>query len=156
MPFVIKNAAIFNNLITKINQENSSQQLGALRMINIYADELVIEVFRYIVSRGMFIEKLATNSNYFKDPRLISIFNYIKENIAGDLSNKVLANVANVSEDYVGQYFKMLTGMNPQDYIEYQRMERSVHLLRTTKRVSAISGRKWATKTPPISADASR
>ena len=34
------------------------------------------------------------------------------------LSNKVLANVANVSEDYVGQYFKMLTGINPQDYID--------------------------------------
>jgi AraC-like DNA-binding protein len=42
--------------------------------------------------------------------------------------------VANVSEDYVGQYFKMLTGINPQDYIEYQRMEKAVNLLRTTKK----------------------
>jgi AraC-like DNA-binding protein len=54
--------------------------------------------------------------------------------LGGDLSNKVLANVANVSEDYVGQYFKMLTGINPQDYIEYQRMEAAVGLLRTTKK----------------------
>jgi AraC-like DNA-binding protein len=46
----------------------------------------------------------------------------------------VLANVANVSEDYVGQYFKMLTGINPQDYIEYQRMEAAVGLLRTSKK----------------------
>jgi len=41
-------------------------------------------------------------NTYFKDPRLIDIFNYIKENLSGNLSNKVLAGVANVSEDYVG------------------------------------------------------
>ena len=82
----------------------------------------------------MFVEQLATNSTYFKDPRLIDIFAYIRENLDGDLSNKQLANVANVSEDYVGQYFKMLTGINPQDYIEYQRMEAAVTLLRTTKK----------------------
>jgi AraC-like DNA-binding protein len=28
----------------------------------------------------------------------------------------------------------MLTGINPQDYIEYQRMEMAVNLLRTTKK----------------------
>jgi AraC-like DNA-binding protein len=65
---------------------------------------------------------------------LIDLFNFIKLNIGGDLSNKVLAKVANVSEDYVGQYFKMLTGINPQDYIEYQRMEAAVELLRTSKK----------------------
>ncbi len=95
---------------------------------------MVIEIIRYILENRMFVEQLATNSTYFKDPRLIDIFAYIKENIGGDLSNKVLASVANVSEDYVGQYFKMLTGINPQDYIEYQRMEKAVNLLRTTKK----------------------
>jgi AraC-like DNA-binding protein len=45
----------------------------------------------------------------------------------------VLADVANVSEDYVGQYFKFLTGSNPQDYVEYQRMELALDLLRTSK-----------------------
>jgi AraC-like DNA-binding protein len=65
---------------------------------------------------------------------LIDLFNFIKTNIGGDLSNKVLAKIANVSEDYVGQYFKMLTGINPQDYIEYQRMEAAVDLLRTSKK----------------------
>ena len=37
----------------------------------------------------------------------------LKHHLGGDLSNKTLASVANVSEDYVGQYFKMLTGINP-------------------------------------------
>ncbi len=80
----------------------------------------------------MFVEQLATNNNYFKDERLLDIFGYIKDNLNGDLSNKTLSAIASVSEDYVGQYFKMLTGINPQDYIEYQRMEAAVNLLRTT------------------------
>src|SRR5690606_23252387 len=93
----------------------------------------LVEIVRHILKNRLFVEELSTNSTYFKDPRLIDMFNYIKKSIGGDLSNKVLANVANVSEDYVGQYVKMLTGINPQDYIEYQRMEKAVDLLRTSK-----------------------
>ena len=114
--------------------EDMSDEIGKGRIIKIKTEEIVIEVIRYIIQNRLFVEQLATNSTYFKDPRLIDIFAYIKDHIGGDLSNKVLANVANVSEDYVGQYFKMLTGINPQDYIEYQRMEAAVGLLRTTKK----------------------
>ena len=96
--------------------------------------------FIYILNNNLFVEKLATNITYFKDPRLLDIFAFIKNNIGGDLSNKILANVANVSEDYVGQYFKMLTGINPQDYIEYQRMESAVNLLRTSKKSIRVIG----------------
>jgi AraC family transcriptional regulator, activator of mtrCDE len=39
--------------------------------------------------------------------------------------------VANVSEEYVRQYFKSMTGINPQAYIEYQRMEKAVRLLQS-------------------------
>lgn len=133
-PFIMQGASTLSTLMSKINNEAQNDNPGRKRLINLYTDELVIEIFRYILNNNLFVEKLATNSNYFKDPRLIDIFNYIKDNLPGDLSNKVLANVANVSEDYVGQYFKMLTGINPQDYIEYQRMERAVSLLRTSKK----------------------
>jgi AraC-like DNA-binding protein len=131
-PFVIKSDEI-NYIIKQIIQETSSTLPGKNRVVKIKTEHLVVETIRYIIVHKLFVERLATNSTYFKDPRLIEIFNYIKENISGDLSNKTLANVANVSEDYVGQYFKMLTGINPQDYIEYQRMEEAVNLLRTTK-----------------------
>ena len=120
--------------IKEILLEDMSDEIGKGRIIKIKTEEIVIEVIRYIIQNRLFVEQLATNSTYFKDPRLIDIFAYIKDHIGGDLSNKVLANVANVSEDYVGQYFKMLTGINPQDYIEYQRMEAAVGLLRTTKK----------------------
>lgn len=133
-PFVIEKGQIISDLIYQINNENSSKRAGKERIIKLLAEQLTIELIRYIVDHKLFLEQFATNSTYFKDPRLIDIFTFIKENLSKDLSNKILANVANVSEDYVGQYFKMLTGINPQDYIEYQRMEMAVNLLRTSKK----------------------
>ena len=131
-PFVLKSDDV-NFTIKQLFLESNSDEPGSNRIVKLKTEQLVVEIIRYIIKHRLFVEQLATNSTYFKDPRLIDIFNYIKENINGDLSNKVLAGVANVSEDYVGQYFKMLTGINPQDYIEYQRMEEAVSLLRTTK-----------------------
>jgi len=122
-------------------REDFSSAPGKERVIKLNTERIVIEIIRYILEKRLFVEQLATNSTYFKDPRLIDIFAFIKKNLGGDLSNKVLANVANVSEDYVGQYFKMLTGINPQDYIEYQRMEMAVNLLRTSKKSIREIGR---------------
>jgi len=132
-PFKIaKNEMIYKFLMETI-KEQYSQNPGRDRVIKINTERIAIEVIRYVIANGLFVEQLATNVTYFKDPRLIDIFGYIKDHLGGDLSNQQLANVANVSEDYVGQYFKMLTGINPQDYIEYQRMEAAVNLLRTSK-----------------------
>ena len=131
-PFLVKSDDI-NFTIKQLYLETTSEEPGSSRVVKLKTEQLVVEIIRYIIKFRLFVEQLATNSTYFKDPRLIDIFNFIKENINGDLSNKVLAEVANVSEDYVGQYFKMLTGINPQDYIEYQRMEEAVNLLRTSK-----------------------
>lgn len=133
-PFVIKGNPKVIPAVATIIEESTSSLAGHERIIKLITDHLVVEIIRYVIKNQLFVEQLATNSTYFKDPRLIDIFAYIKENLNGDLSNKKLASVANVSEDYVGQYFKMLTGINPQDYIEYQRMERAVSLLRTSKK----------------------
>lgn len=134
-PFKItSNHSKFVNLISDINSEIVSSAPGKGRVVKLLTERLVVELIRFILKQGLFVEQFATNSTYFKDPRLIDIFTFIKENLGEDLSNKILANVANVSEDYVGQYFKMLTGINPQDYIEYQRMEMAVNLLRTSKK----------------------
>ncbi len=133
-PFVIKDNPSLARLIKEVVIENVADRAGKNRVVKNKTEQVIIEIIRYILSEGMFVEKLATNSTYFKDPRLIDIFNYIRQYLGGDLSNKKLAEIANVSEDYVGQYFKMLTGINPQDYIEYQRMEMAIHLLRTTNK----------------------
>lgn len=133
-PFVIKDNERLRDTLKSILVESSTEEVGSDRMVKVHTEQLIIEIVRHIIANNLFIEKLVTNSNYFKDPRLINIFNYIKDNLKGDLSNRMLATVAHVSEDYVGQYFKILTGVNPQDYIEYQRMEHAVKLLRTTKK----------------------
>lgn len=140
-PFIIKKHELLGEIITEILHEDASETPGKDRIVKLNTERAVIEVFRYILERKLFVEQLATNVTYFKDPRLLDIFAFINENLEGDLSNKVLANVANVSEDYVGQYFKMLTGINPQDYIEYQRMERAVQMLRTSKKSIREIGR---------------
>jgi len=132
--FVIKANTKLRHIISEILEENDANLPGKERMVKLNTEKLVVEIVRYILANNLFVEQLATNATYFKDPRLLDIFAYIKENLNGDLSNKALANIANVSEDYVGQYFKMLTGINPQDYIEYQRMEYAVDLLRTSKK----------------------
>lgn len=132
--FVIKGNHNLISLVKLIVTEIYSETPGKARVVNLETDHLVVELIRHILNKGLFVEQLATNSTYFKDPRLIDIFSFIKDNLQEDLSNKILANVANVSEDYVGQYFKMLTGINPQDYIEYQRMEMAVNMLRTSKK----------------------
>ncbi|MFY0599596.1 MAG: helix-turn-helix transcriptional regulator [Cyclobacteriaceae bacterium] len=132
--FKIEASAHLASLVRKVNEESNSNAPGKDRVVKVITEHMVVELIRYILKQGMFVEQFATNSTYFKDPRLIDIFTFIKENLGEDLSNKVLSGVANVSEDYVGQYFKMLTGINPQDYIEYQRMEEAVKLLRTSKK----------------------
>lgn len=132
-PFKIQKSELLTRCLMETIKEQYSNNPGKERIININTERIAIEIIRYVLLNGLFVEQLATNVTYFKDPRLIDIFGYIKDNLGGDLSNQQLANVANVSEDYVGQYFKMLTGINPQDYIEYQRMEAAVNLLRTSK-----------------------
>ena len=133
-PFILRKAKVITELMKEIIEEEEEEKIGGSRMLVLNTEKLVVEIIRFILIERIFVEKLATNSTYFKDPRLIHLFTYIRENIDTDLSNKVLASIANVSEDYVGQYFKLLTGINPQDYIEYQRMDRAVELLRTSKK----------------------
>jgi AraC-like DNA-binding protein len=133
-PFIIRFNDRLATIIEDLMKEVEVSNVGKERVLKSQTEILVIELLRHILKNRLFLEELSTNATYFKDPRLIDLFNFIKTNLGGDLSNKVLAQIANVSEDYVGQYFKMLTGINPQDYIEYQRMETAVELLRTSKK----------------------
>jgi len=133
-PFIIRFNDRLSMVMEDLMKEVEVSSIGKERILKAETEILVIELLRHILKNRLFLEELSTNATYFKDPRLIDLFNFIKTNLGGDLSNKVLAQIANVSEDYVGQYFKMLTGINPQDYIEYQRLETAVELLRTSKK----------------------
>ena len=110
--------------------ENEMNRLGHDKIVNNYMEEILIHVCRFINDGEQFkpfMEKLS----FLSDRRLVDIVKYIRENLDKDLSNKTIASVAYISEDYVGQFFKSLTGKNLQDYIEGQRLDRALHLLKT-------------------------
>ena len=86
--FLITDNSKLANLVIKVVEESMQDLPGRERLINIYTENIVVEVVRYILRNKMFVEQLATNSTYFKDPRLIDLFNYIKENMGGDLSQQ--------------------------------------------------------------------
>ena len=120
----------FGHLIRYITQEQEQNKLGRDKIISNYMEEIIIHLCRYIDSQARFrpyVERL----EFLADRRLVDIVKYIQGNLEKDPSNKVIANIAYVSEDYVGQFFKSLTGQNLQDYIENQRLERAMQLLRT-------------------------
>ena len=70
------------------------------------------------------------NFKFFNDEKILDLFKFIEENIGKELSNKTLSDHLNISEDYVGQFFKNNIGFSPQDYIEHRRMEKAIKMLR--------------------------
>lgn len=129
-PFIIPPDEELGFLVRHIACENELEKLGREKIIRNYIEEIMIHICRYMESDSNFrryIDKL----DFLSDRRLVDIVKYIRENLDKDLSNKAIASIAFISEDYVGQFFKSLTGKNLQDYIENQRLERALFLLRT-------------------------
>jgi AraC-like DNA-binding protein len=128
--FPLPNDKEFSYLVYHLALENEQQKLGKNIIMNNYMQEIVIHLFRYIESQSELVKHI-DKLHYLTDKRLVEIINYIHKNLHKDLSNKAIAEIAFVSEDYVGQFFKSLTNMNLQVYIENQRLERAMQLLRT-------------------------
>ena len=118
-------------LTNELCREQHDNKLGRERLLKNYTEELVIRIFRYIASLPQY-EKNLEKINFLGDKRLASIVEYINENIGGDLTNKRLAQVCFLSEDYIGQFFKSLTNQSLQDFVENQRLEAALHKLNTT------------------------
>jgi AraC family transcriptional regulator, arabinose operon regulatory protein len=121
----------FFYLVQHLALEEEQRKLGRDIMMNNYIQEIMIHLFRYLETLPQFQSALK-NLDYLTDKRLATIVNYIQQNLQKDLSNKSIAKVAFVSEDYVGQLFKSLTKNNLQEYIENQRLERAMTLIRTS------------------------
>ena len=131
-PFVIKDNKKILGVLSDIHEEETVQYVGKTTLLECKCKELVTLLLRHLIQEKLFVQQISTNSTNLNDERLITLFQHINENLSTDLSNKRLAIVADISEDYVGQYFKTLTGINPQDYIEFQRMQRATALLRNS------------------------
>ena len=140
-PFVVRDK-ILVQLLKDIYYEFSHNEIGRTQVINSKSREVVTKLFRYIILHRLFVQQMTTNVNNLQDDRLIVLFKYINENLARDLSNRRLAEVARISEDYIGQYFKTLIGINPQDYVEFQRMQKAIVLLRKSVKSIREIGRE--------------
>jgi len=128
--FVIPPDEEFSFLIKHTAAEFHQNKLGRDKLIQSYMEEMVIHLCRYLASEPKF-EKHIEKLEFLSDRRLVDIVKYIQTNLEKDLSNKTIANIAYVSEDYVGQFFKSLTKQNLQDYIENQRLDKAMFYLRT-------------------------
>ena len=115
-------------------EELSENRVGKKRILTIGVEEMVILLLRDILESNLFVQEVVSNSNNLVNERLIKLSRYIQNNLKNDLSNRELSLVAGVSEDYIGQYFKALTNINPQNYVEEQRMDRAIQLLYSTNK----------------------
>ena len=120
-----------SGLLRNLCSEFAQDKIGKPKLIKNYAEQIVIQIFRFLASQPQF-EKKIEKIIYLTDKRLVKIIQYISENLEKDLSNKRLAEVAFLSEDYIGQFFKSLTNNNIQDYVEGKRLEKARYLLNTT------------------------
>ncbi len=119
-------------LLEETYHEAFQELVGFEEVLSCNVQRVVIEIIRYLYINHELEEELNNNNQFLKDNRLMEIFGYIRDNIQSDLSNAAIANVASLSEDYVGQYFKSSTGMNLQDFVEKKRLEKAVELLQNT------------------------
>lgn len=120
-----------DRLMKKIIKELYSDEIGKVTLIKKYTEELIVHICRYIYHDER-LEDNIQRLNYLLDKRLIAIIQYIQDNLDKDLSNKNIAQLAYVSKDYIGQFFKSMTKHNLQDYIENRRLEQAHYLLRST------------------------
>ena len=145
--FVIPGDEKFSLLLKEICEEHEQDRIGKNRILSNYLGELVVHLFRFIHSQPE-LNKSIDKLQYLTDVRLIDIVKYVQDNLDKDLTNASIAKIAYVSDDYVGQFFKALTGRTLQDYIEHQRLDRAMILLKTipnsVQEVAAMVGFKDA------------
>ena len=118
----------------------SSGLPGSQKVIESITNQIVYEVIRNILAKQPLFSSIEENFRFFNDEKILDLFLFIDDNLHRDLSNKILSDHLNISEDYVGQFFRNNIGFSPQDYIEHRRMEKAIKILREkTDAIKVIS-----------------
>ena len=119
--------------LSLISNELKNRPVGFNNVIDLMSTKLVYEIIRFFLSNQPLFSGIEENYKYFSDEKILNLFSFIESNLNKELSNKVLSNHLNISEDYVSQFFRNSIGFSPQDYIEHKRMEKAIELLRNEK-----------------------
>jgi AraC family transcriptional regulator len=102
---------------------------------NLYADSLAnllaIQLLREYSSDSLPPAKQYVNG--LTNKKLTLILDLIESDLSEDLSLKVLANAAGLSEYHFLRLFKQSTGLTPHQYVISQRIERAKELLQKTQ-----------------------
>jgi AraC-like DNA-binding protein len=118
-------------LVHELALEEGKDRLGKEVLLQSMTQELVIRICRQLAAMGQFTSYME-KMKFLTDKRLVDVISYIRNNLDKDLSNKSLAAISFLSEDYIGQFFKSLTNQNLQDYVEKQRLEKARQMLNST------------------------
>jgi AraC-like DNA-binding protein len=129
-PFVMPENEEFSCVLRYLCVEDDQTLPGKKLLLKNYMQALFVQLYRYMDLHPKMHEHIV-KMEFLNDKRLVDIFHYIQANLNKDLSNKAISKLIFVSEEYVGQFFKSLTNRNLQDYIEDQRMEKALSLLRS-------------------------
>jgi AraC-like DNA-binding protein len=124
----IENDKEINFLIDQLIKEETGKKPGYKRSLQAITEQIGVLIIRKAVSDPVNSSKFEKLNNLF-DRRLMDIILYIKNNLDKKLTNKCIADIAFVSEDYIGQLFKSMTRRNLQDFIEDERLEKAHQLL---------------------------
>ena len=84
----------------------SSGLPGSQKVIESITNQIVFEVIRNILSKQPLFSSIEENFRFFNDEKILDLFLFIDDNLHRDLSNKILSDHLNISEDYVGQFFR--------------------------------------------------
>ena len=118
------------SILKLIENELRNKPIGYKKVISLMSDRLIYEIMRSLIASQPLFSGVEENYKFFSDQKILSLLSFLQKNLDKELSNKVISNHLNISEDYVGQFFKNSIGFSPQDYIEHKRMERAIELLR--------------------------
>ena len=111
------------------------QRGGDATATNLYADSLA-NLLAIQLLREYSSEKLPPAKQYVNgltNKKLALILDLIESDLAEDLSLKVLAHAAGLSEYHFLRMFKQSTGLTPHQYVISQRIERAKELLQKTQ-----------------------
>ncbi len=110
------------NIIHKIEKENSKKESGYEQMQKLYLRQLLILISRYrIKEESVPISELYT--------LIQDVAKYISENYNQDLSLGVLAKKYSISPNHLSKQFKNVTGVGLNEYINISRITAAEKLL---------------------------
>ena len=117
-------------LVEHLMKEASQPGFAHRALLTHMASCLGIELMRHLADTSTI--PLPYLITLLEEKRLLTILQHIATHLSGDLSNKTLAGLAGIVEEYLGQYFKTYMPESPQRYVERCRMQQALKLLQTT------------------------